>query len=67
MSHGFCSNIGAFIAMGVRGCVSVLEVAVVVVDVVVAVGVATGGRIVCVPGRASQSTMWQRLSRCPAS
>ena len=53
--------------MGVRVCVSVLEVAVVVVDVVVAVGVATGGRIVCVPGRASQSTMWQRLSRCPAS
>lgn len=67
MSHGLYSNIGAFIAMGVRGCVSVVEVAVVVVGVVVAVGVATGGRIVCVPGRASQSTMWQRLSRCPAS
>ena len=53
--------------MGVGGCVSVVEVAVVVVGVVVAVGVATGGRIVCVPGRASHSTMWQRLSRCPAS
>ena len=65
MSHGFYSNIGAFIAMGVRGCVSVVEVAVVVVGVVVAVGVAVVGRIVCVPGRASQSTMWQRLSRCP--
>ena len=51
--------------MGVRGGVSVGEVAVVVVGVVVAVGVAVVGRIVCVPGRASQSTMWQRLSRCP--
>ena len=67
MSHDFGSNHGICVAMGVRGCVSVVEVAVVVVGVVVAVGVAAVGRIVCVPGRASQSTLWQRLSRCPDS
>ena len=65
MSHGFVSNICAFIAVGVRGCVSLVGAAVVVVGVVGAVGVAAVGRIICVHGRASQSTMWQRLSRCP--